>query len=144
MAYKIAIASTDEIHIDETFGSAKLFHIYIIENGKIQKVEERIAKEGNEELQCGVLDGCNRDGCHSGVGGGCTGNGENSQKVELIADCRCVICRKIGFHIQKQLERKAITAFDVNCTVNQALEKILFYYGRIDKRQSLRRIIILK
>lgn len=138
MPYKIAIASSDEIHIDETFGSAKRFHIFEIMDGKYQKVEERIVEENNKDLQCGISDGCNKEGCHSGAGSGCTGNDGYSQKVELIADCRCVICKKIGFQIQKQLERKAITAFDVNCTVNQALEKISFYYDKIDKGQSLR------
>jgi Dinitrogenase iron-molybdenum cofactor. len=138
MAYKIAIASSDEIHIDETFGSAKLFHIFEIEDGKYQKVEERFADKNNQELQCGVSGGCSRKGCHSGVSSDCNGNEGNSQKVELIADCRCVICKKIGFQIQKQLERKAITAFDVSCTVNLAIEKISFYYSKIDKHQSHR------
>ncbi|OPX43076.1 dinitrogenase iron-molybdenum cofactor [Ruminiclostridium hungatei] len=138
MAYKIAIASSDEIHIDETFGAAKLFHIFEINDGKYEKVEERFANENNQESQCGVSGGCSREGCHSAVSSGCNGNEGNSKKVQLIADCRCVICKKIGFQIQKQLERKAITVFDVSCTVNQALEKILFYYGKIDKCQSLR------
>ncbi len=138
MSYKIAIASSDEIHIDETFGSAKSFHIFEIEDGKYQKMEERFAKENKEELQCGELTiGCDAN-CPSLVGGGCTGGEGNSQKVELIADCRCVICKKIGFHMQKQLERKAIAIFDVDCTVIAALEKIIFYYDKIDKRQSLR------
>lgn len=138
MAYKIAIASSDELHIDETFGSAMLFHIFEIEDGKYQKIEERFSDENNQELQCGISVRCSREGCHSGVRSGCNGNEGNSQKVELIADCRCVICKKIGFQIQKQLERKAITAFDVSCTVNQAIEKISFYYSKIDKHQSLR------
>jgi hypothetical protein len=140
MAYKIAIASSDEIHIDETFGAAKLFHIFEVEDGKFQKVEERIAEIRSEKIKCGALDGCNRDGCNLGAGSGCAGTEENTEKVELIDDCRCVVCKRIGFHIQKQLERKAITAFDVNCTVNQALEKISLYYDKIDKHQSLRGI----
>lgn len=140
MAYKIALASSDEIHIDETFGSAKRFHIFEIKDGKYRKVEERLTEENHETLKCDVSDGCHKAACHSGVGSGCNENGENSQKVELIADCRCVICKKIGFQIQKQLERKAITAFDVSCMVHQALEKISFYYDKIDQRQSLRGI----
>lgn len=137
MHYKIAIASSDEVHIDETFGSAMGFHIFEIKNGRYQKVEERIVEENNEELQCGISDGCNKYNCHSEAGSCCTGNEGNSQKVGLIADCRCVICKKIGFQILKQLESKAITAFDVDCTVSQALEKICIYYDKIDKGQSL-------
>ena len=138
MAYKIAIASSDEMYIDETFGAAKLFHIFEIEDGNFKKIEVRFADESNKDLQCGVSGGCRSEGCHSEVNSGCNGNEGNSQKVELIADCRCVICKKIGFQIQKQLERRAITGFDVSCTVNQAIDKISFYYSKIDNHQSLR------
>lgn len=140
MTYKIAIASSDEIHIDETFGYARRFHIYEITDKKYQKVEERKVEEISEDLQCDPTNGCNRGACPTGAGGGCGGSEEKSHKVELIADCRCVVCNKIGFQIQKQLERKAITAFDVVCTVNEALEKISFYYDKIDKHQSIRGI----
>ena len=70
--------------------------------------------------------------------GGCGGAGEASAKVELVSDCRCVVCKKIGFHIQKQLERKAISAFDVTCPVEEALEKISHYFTRMDNHESLR------
>ncbi|MCM1228176.1 MAG: hypothetical protein NC320_12300 [Clostridium sp.] len=72
-------------------------------------------------------------------GSGCGGNGEASAKVELVADCRAVVCKKIGFNIQKQLERKAISSFDVNCSVKEALDKISAYYSRIDRHESLRK-----
>lgn len=155
MAYKIAVASSDGIRIDESFGSAKGFHIFEIkENGyfetEFRKVDNeektRQQREGNKEAEilkdeeCEHTSGFGNGGCHSDHGVGCTNQGGRLEKIELISDCRCIVCKKIGFHIQKQLERKAITAFDVSCSVEEALSKISSYFQRVDKHQSLRGI----
>ncbi|MBQ8515437.1 MAG: hypothetical protein IJ496_08555 [Ruminococcus sp.] len=148
MSYKIAIASSDGKQIDETFGSAKSFIIYEVTDGVYRQAEERIfhpdkIRDETAALlnRCGSSGGCGdraHGGCGSSAGGGCSGQGDLSSKVMLISDCRCVVCKKIGFHIQKQLERKAISAFDVSCSAEEALDKITFYYSRIDKHESLR------
>lgn len=142
MSYKIAIASSDGIRIDESFGSAKVFHIFEVTDKGYVKVEDRDAGEEstnykNAGRDCGSPRGCPQGECHSNAGG-CLDNKGVSDKVNQIADCRCVVCKKIGFHIQKQLERKAITAFDVSCTVEEALEKISAYFYKVDTHQSLR------
>ena len=147
MSYKIAVASSDGLQIDETFGSAEKFIIYEVLDGKYQKSEERLSvqevtgKETSQELireACIPQGGCGTvGGCSGRAEGGCSG-GNVSAKVELISDCRCVVCKKIGFNIQKQLERKAISAFDVSCTVEEALSKISHYFSRIDNHESLR------
>ncbi|MCH5265585.1 MAG: hypothetical protein J1F02_06775 [Lachnospiraceae bacterium] len=123
MAYKIAVASSDGISVDLHFGAASEFRIYQMEDGEYSLLEQRAVEE-SEEITGG------RGG--AGCGGGAL------QKVEQIGDCRCVVCRKIGFQMQKQLEKKAIPYFDVSCTVEEALGKIMIYFDRIDKRQSLR------
>ncbi len=148
MSYKIAVASSDGKQIDETFGAAKKFIIYEVTEGLYKKLEERFFHEekteqvildngkGNLEEKCGDGNACeNSNGCQRR---GCAGAKEASAKVEFISDCRCIVCRKIGFHIQKQLERKAISAFDVSCPVEEALEKITYYFNRIDNHESLR------
>ena len=144
MSYRIAVASSDEKQIDESFGSAKRFIIYEVTDGIYKRLEERAFREERTDNN-DVVDGCNspvscknESGCGSGTGGGCGGAGEASEKVELISDCRCVVCMKIGFHIQKQLERKAISAFDVSVSVEEALEKISHYFTRMDNHESLR------
>lgn len=166
MAYKIAIASSDGLHIDETFGAAKEFLIYEVTDETYVKSEVRKTvevsstageavllstgaglqeKEGNvagckgSACNPGSEADCSGSGC-SGNRGGCAGGGDVSGKVELISDCRCIVCKKIGFHIQKQLERKAITSFDVSCTVEEALQKITSYFYKVDKHQSPRKI----
>lgn len=146
MSYKIAVTSSDGLQIDETFGSAESFIIYEVADGIYRKLEERVFREGgtghggvSATDRCNLPDSCkNGGGCGSSTGGGCGGAGKASEKVELISDCRCVVCKKIGFHIQKQLERKAISAFDVSVSVEEALEKISHYFGRMDNHESLR------
>lgn len=136
MSYKIAVASSDGKNIDETFGSVKSFIIYEVTDSVYEKSEERIFQsEATESLP----DNCNSTGCGSsnGCSAGC--GGRSDAKVELVSDCRAVVCKKIGFPIQKQLERKAISAFDVSCTIEEALSKITNYYSRIDRHESLRR-----
>lgn len=138
MSYKIAVASSDGENINETFGSTEKFIIYEVAGGSYEKSEERFYQEefDADQNRCNNSDKCrNSDGC----GSGCGGKGGNSSKVELISDCRAVVCKKIGFHIQKQLERKAISFFDVSCTVKEALDKITAYYNRIDNHEPLRK-----
>lgn len=145
MSYKIAVASSDGENIDRTFGSAEAFLIYEVTDEGYRLVEQREfqPQDNLEEPNCQPTEGCTpsascRDGNGCGNGGGCGGGNNGSAKVELIADCRSVVCKKIGFHIQKQLERKAISAFDVSCSVEEALDKITDYYRRIDRHESLR------
>lgn len=146
MSYKIAVASSDGLQIDETFGSAKKFIIYEVTDGIYRRLEERaFCEEKTYNDDVSAADGCNpqvscktEGGCGNGTGSGCGGAGETSAKVELVSDCRCIVCKKIGFHIQKQLERKAISAFDVTCPVEEALEKIAYYFSRMDNHESLR------
>lgn len=139
MSYKIAVASSDGLQIDETFGSARSFLIYEVKDGKYEKTEERTVDLQNEQGKKDSLSCGDGSGCGNGIGTGCgSGCGSASSKVGLISDCRCVVCKKIGFQIQKQLERKAISAFDVSCSVETALTKISGYYRHIDSHISLR------
>lgn len=147
VAYKIAVASSDGQQIDETFGSAKRFTIYEVTGDTCEKLEERVFHQENtekasENLQgrCNPAGGCNpTGGCATHGERGCGGTGAASEKLSLVLDCRCIVCKKIGFQIQKQLERKAISAFDVSCSVEEALSKISCYFNRVDNHESLGR-----
>jgi hypothetical protein len=158
MSYKIAVASGDGINIDLSFGAASAFDIYEAE-GTVYRLSEtrqyvplreneadapgRRDSASQENGVCSPASGqCGSCGSQSGCNssGGCGGGGEASSKVQLISDCRCIICKKIGFPIQKQLEKLAITGFDVDCTVEEALTKITAYLDKIDNHQSLRGI----
>ena len=156
MGYKIAVATSDGLNVDLHFGSAPSFEIYAVEGIDFKKVETRnvpvvpeqpyyyVAENVGtraEASDCGTGcgsgsgDGCNA-GCNSGCGSksGC-GGGERSESVELLSDCRSVVCKKMGRNILKQFERKAISVFDVELPVKEALSKIVSYYYKIDERK---------
>lgn len=130
MSYKIAVATSDEINVDLTFGAVSEFTVYEAASGEYHKSETRkyISSE-NPENPSGSCSG----GCPGGNGGRCGGGSEHTEKIRLISDCRAVVCTKIGMHAQKQLMLKAISAFDVQCTVKEALDKITAYYKKTDK-----------
>lgn len=164
MSYKIAVATSDEINVDETFGQAKRFIIYEADGKTYRKIEERDVEDDSDadskasakksesvQAGCEVSAGCDSKpesceagaGCGSGsgcggCGGGCGGNGVVSVKISSLFDCRAVVCKKIGVSAQKQFEKKAISYFDVSCSIEEALDKITFYYNRIDNHISLR------
>ncbi len=141
LAYKIAVGSSDGIYTDLKFGEVIKFLIYEVSD-EIRLAEERIihndtcTQKVNENSR--NTSGCSNVGC-GGNGRGCNGSSDIISKVELISDCRCVVCKKIGFQAQKQFEKKAISVFDVECEISEALEKITFYYGKIDKHESFDR-----
>ena len=141
MAYKIAVGSSDGIYVNLKFGEVTKFLIYEVSD-EIRLVEERIVRNDTEiqkinDNSCNIS-GCSKEDC-GGNGSGCNGSSDVISKVVLISDCRCVVCTKIGFQAQKQFEKKAISVFDVECEINEALEKIAFYYGKMDKHESFRK-----
>lgn len=139
--YKIAVGSSDGENVDLKFGEVKKFSIFEVENGKSRLAEIRnvdSSKVRESKRNCGgSSEGCASGGC-SGNGGGCGGSEGVIQKVEQISDCRCIVCKKIGFQAQKQLERKAISVFDVEGPINEILEKITAYYEKLEQRRRAR------
>lgn len=146
MSYKIAVASTDGVVVDRSFRDAEEFRIIEVdddgnyefgETRKFVKEEEQEEKAFSQEGNCGSRSGCGENtGCGNRTGCG----GENSPKLLLIEDCRSLLCTQIGFKIHKQLEKRAISAFEIDCRIDDALKKIINYYDKVDKHQSLRGI----
>ena len=130
MAYKIAVASSDGVNVDLHFGAAAEFLIYNVnDEGSFELLEKRKIEEKAAE-NCGTKN-CG-SGCGNGNGGGCGGAGGPSARVEQICDVRAVVAAKIGFNVTKALEKKAISGFDVECPVQDALEKITKYFYSVD------------
>lgn len=134
LSYKIAIGSSDGIHVDLKFGEVEKFLIFEV-GEQIRLDEERVVPKDKEPSN--RID-CNNE-CCKGNGTGCNGTSDIISRVSLIADCRCVVCKKIGFQAQKQLEKKAISVFDVECDVKEAINKITFYYRKIDNHETFRK-----
>ncbi len=142
MEYKIAVGTSEGIQVDLKFGEAAFFQIYLADENGFRLLEKRQIKSSSPDGKT-LLSGCDgyseKEKLFGGSCEGCTGNGHGcgapgdiADKVNLIGDCRCIVCKKIGFQAVRQLERKAISVFDVDCSVNDALNKITSYYTRID------------
>lgn len=150
MAYKIAVVTSDGIKVDGHFGSAQSFLIYQVDDtGTYEPVERRefsIEKPATQKI-CSIDSsngGCSTtggNGCGSGSGGGCGGHSDPviEKKTELIEDCRSLLCVKCGPKAEKQLQRKAITVFAIDMEINQALDKIIPYFDKLDNHISLRK-----
>lgn len=129
MAYRIAVASSDHIHIDTGFGEAKEFIIYEVEG--TEYAESGIRKVPDHTEDEAVAGGCREgEGCGHG---GCRG----SRRVDMLSDTRCVICSVIGSGVQKMLSRKGISSFDIEGSIDETLEKIITYISKIDNHISL-------
>ena len=135
MSYKIAVATSDGINVDLHFGSTEVFFIYQAEGEKFDFLESRrvIDTANAQKTSCNCGEG-GGNGCGNGGGNNACGGGEKSETVELLSDCRAVVCAKIGRNVLKQLELRAISTFDVSIPVKEALEKIVTYYNKVDNR----------
>ena len=144
MSVKVAIASSDGINIDLHFGKAEAFLIYELKNGKFELTEKR---ELPERLESGAeLSGANLRkenpgedaafvGC-GGSGGGCEAGGASgplAAAVELLLDCRAVVAAQIGQNMRRQFDRNAISVFDIEMPISQALEKLASYYSKFEE-----------
>ena len=134
MSTKVAITSSDNLNVDLHFGQASEFLIYELRGDNFELVEKRAApanqSQDTEELNTGS--GCG--GCGNGSGGGCCagGGGVLSPVVENLLDCRAIVAAQIGGNVRRQFERNAISCFDIELPVEEALEKLAAYYKKID------------
>lgn len=144
MSIKVAIASSDGLNIDLHFGQANAFLIYELKGSKFELTEKRELSAGANESTspeapapqdfssgCGGGGfGCGRGGGCGGSGGGCGGGttGPLAPAVELLLDCRSVVAAQIGQGMRRQFERKAISVFDIELPIEEALAKLAAYY----------------
>ena len=134
MGLKIAVATSDGLNVNLHFGQTKLFSIYELRGDNFELVEKRAApanqSQDAEELKAGS--GCG--GCGNGSGGGCCagGVGALSPAVENLLDCRAIVAAQIGGNVRRQFERNAISCFDIELPVKEALEKLAAYYKKIE------------
>ena len=135
MGIKVAIASSDGINIDLHFGQAKQFAIYELESGHFAFLENRDAPNSEQ-----ASDDTSPSGCGGGFGGGCGGGngcgssgGPASPRVELLLDCRSIVAAQIGQNIRRQFERNAVSVFDIELPIQEALEKLAAYYTKFEE-----------
>jgi len=136
MAYNIAVASTDGINIDKHFGASDSFFIIKVnEDGTYKNLGERVVTEGQNDT---ISTGCGGYSSEHSCGGHSTPSIQ--KKIEVISDCRCLLCSKCGPGSEKQLGKNNISAFEIDLKIDEALKKIIKYYKKSDERQSLKDI----
>ena len=138
MSIKVAIASSDKTNIDLHFGQATQFEIYELRGDHFEFLETRNApkSEATSEDTPAYGGGCGSGyggGCGSGCGGfggGCAGGGSGqvSPTVQLLLDCRSVVAAQIGQNVRRQFERNAVSVFDIELPIEEALQKLAAYY----------------
>lgn len=144
MSYKIAVGSSDGVNVDLKFGEVNKFLIYDIDDDirfvGARKVDKRsLDNTVKADVSANCNSGCSSDNSCGNRGNGCGGEEGVLKLISTIKDCRCVVCKKVGFQAQKQFEKKAIAVFDVEMPIKEALDKIASYYKKIDHHQSLRK-----
>lgn len=125
MGCRIAVATSTGDYVDSHFGSASSFTIYDLQEDAFVETEEREINPLQEESAAAPSEcGC---GCAGAV----------PSKVKALSDCNAVVCARIGPGAKNQLERSGISAFDVQCTVEEALEKLAAFYKKSAKGLGL-------
>ena len=142
MSIKVALASSDKTNIDLHFGQATQFEIYELRGDHFEFLETRNApkSEATSEDTPAYSGGCGSGfggGCGSGCGGfggGCGGGGSGqvSPTVQLLLDCRSVVAAQIGQNVRRQFERNAVSVFDIELPIEEALQKLAAYYLKFE------------
>ena len=139
MSIKVAIASSDKTNIDLHFGQASQFEIYELRGDHFEYLETREAPKVEQSADEGAAGGAGfgagcgsgfGGGCGSGCGGGCAGGGSGqvSPTVQLLLDCRSIVAAQIGQNVRRQFERNAVSVFDIELPIEEALQKLAVYY----------------
>ena len=149
MALKVAIASSDGLNIDLHFGQTKAFLIYELKDSKFELTEKRevpavtsvVDPVETTDGDASGYGGCGGGGFGCGSGGGCGGSGGGcgggaggplSPVVEQLLDCRAVVAAQIGQKVRRQFERNAISVFDIELPIEEALNKLAAYYLKFE------------
>lgn len=145
MSIKVAIATSDKTNIDLHFGQASQFQIYELHGDHFEFLETRetpktTIEQTSEENSTSenFAGGCGNGfggGCGSGCGGGCGGGagGPISPAVKNLLDCRAVVAAQIGQNVRRQFERNAVSVFDIELTIEEALKKLAAYYLKFEE-----------
>ncbi|MDR2053365.1 MAG: dinitrogenase iron-molybdenum cofactor biosynthesis protein [Treponema sp.] len=116
MAWRIALASIDDVLVTEHFGRSKWFYIRDIEaDGTSRSL-------GRRPVQA--------------LCGGCEQFDPGEFSLEPFQDCAAVLTAKIGPGPQKRLEAAGISVFEGPAVIDVAVKKLAAYYARIKKPEN--------
>jgi nitrogen fixation protein NifX len=100
-AIKVAFATTDMVHVNQHFGSARSFAVYAVDPENFEMLEAaqfgELAQDGNED--------------------------KLSVKIQLLDGCAAVYCQAIGASAVKQIVAQGIQPIKVHegCTIQSLI-----------------------
>ena len=106
--YKIAVASSDGIVVNQHFGHADSFYIYQVTGddarftGEVRKVEP-VCHMGNHD------------------------DGKLSSNMKQLSDCKYLLVQKIGAEAASIAESLGISPYEIPDIIDKAINKLLSY-----------------
>jgi predicted Fe-Mo cluster-binding NifX family protein len=108
MKYRIGIATTDGLVVNQHFGRAESFLIADVnESGNIEVIEQRFLQP--------VCDGGEHD------------DNRLIENVSKLSDCQYLLVSRIGPGARYQLEEKNILAYEIPGLIEDAVKKLTAY-----------------
>ncbi len=108
MKYRIAVASSDGIVVNQHYGRASLFRIYdVLSNNTIQLVEIRE-----------VVPVCQ---------GGSHDNDRLKKNIEHLLDCNYVLVSRIGQEAATLVEQEGIIPMELPGIIEESVQKLIAY-----------------
>jgi nitrogen fixation protein NifX len=107
-AIKVAFATTDMVHVNQHFGSAKSFALYAVDPERSELLEA---------AQFGELSQDGNDDCRDAGGRalhGASAEDKLSVKIQLLDGCAAVYCQAIGASAIKQIVAQGIQPIKVH------------------------------
>lgn len=106
--FRIAIASSDGIVVNNHFGRAETFYIYqVIEGEKEKLIEKRVVKP--------VCRGGNHD------------ENQLMDNIALFMDCKYVLVSKIGIGAAQAMEQMGIVPMELPGMIEESIQKLIVY-----------------
>lgn len=108
MVYRIGIASTDGLVVNQHFGRAESFLIADVDDdGQINVLEQRFLQP--------VCDGGNHD------------DDRLAENINKLADCNYLLVSRIGPGAESKLEERGIAAYEIPGIIEESVHKLLEY-----------------
>lgn len=104
--YRVAVATSDGVTVNEHFGKANFFRIYELDSSGYRYVEARDAVEACQHVRT-----------HSET--------DFDRVIALLSDCKALFVQKIGQGAAAYLISKNVRVFEVNASVDLLLKKVI-------------------
>ena len=104
---RVAVASSDGVHVDLHFGKAHQFYLYDISGAEPRRLGVRIAERA------------------------CIGKGHDAGRladtIERLSDCQYLVVAKIGAGAANLAEGAGLAPYELPGTIEESLEKLSQY-----------------